>query len=155
MAKILCSTVFCALLACTGLFAQPAGSPDPEFKKLIATYWQTWSELNPDNAAPMYVKDADAVFFDVAPLKYDGWSAYKEGVKKVFAQTASAKFIPNDDLKATRHGDFAWTSETFHGSLQQRDGKTMELNGRHTTIWQKQNGKWLIVHEHVSAPLPE
>ena len=24
---------------------------------------------------------------------------------------------------------------------------------RWTVIWQKEDGKWLIVHEHVSAPL--
>jgi ketosteroid isomerase-like protein len=30
----------------------------------------------------------------------------------------------------------------------------MEVDGRHTAIWEKRGAKWLIVHEHVSAPLP-
>jgi ketosteroid isomerase-like protein len=137
------------------LVAHAAESSNPEFRQLIDSYWQAWSSLDPDKAAPMYVKDGDAVFFDVAPLKYTGWDQYKDGVKKVFANATSAKFVANDDLKSSRSGNMAWTSETFHGEVGQKDGKTMELNGRHTAIWAKRGGKWLIVHEHVSAPLPE
>jgi ketosteroid isomerase-like protein len=125
-----------------------------EFKSLIQHYWEGWSTLNPDKTAPMYSKDADAVFFDVAPLKYNGWEEYKEGVKKVFADASSASIAPNDDLKVTRRGTIAWTSNTFHGTINQKDGKTTQLVGRHTAIWEKRGGHWIIVHEHVSAPLP-
>lgn len=124
-----------------------------EFKGLIQHYWEAWSTLNPDNAAPMYAKDADAVFFDIAPLKYNGWNEYKEGVKKVLGDVTSATFIPNDDLKATRRGNIAWTSVTVHAVMHQKDGKTTDTNIRHTVIWEKRGGKWTIVHEHVSAPL--
>ena len=143
------------LLAATVTPAATAAPADtPEFKSLIQNYWKAWSTLNPDNAAPMYSKDADAVFFDVAPLKYNGWDEYKEGVKKVFGGAASASFVPNDDLKVTRRGNIAWTSNTFHGTINQKDGKTMQLDGRHTVIWEKRAGHWIILHEHVSAPLP-
>src|SRR5579859_4837688 len=134
--------------------ANAAPADTPEFKSLIQNYWKAWSTLNPDNAAPMYSKDADAVFFDVAPLKYNGWEEYKEGVKKVFGGAASASFVPNDDLKVTRRGNIAWTSNTFHGTINQKDGKVMQLDGRHTVIWEKRAGHWIILHEHVSAPLP-
>jgi ketosteroid isomerase-like protein len=30
----------------------------------------------------------------------------------------------------------------------------MQLDGRHTVIWEKHAGHWIILHEHVSAPLP-
>jgi len=33
-------------------------------------------------------------------------------------------------------------------------GTAMEIDCRHTAIWEKLRGKWLIVHEHVSAPIP-
>jgi ketosteroid isomerase-like protein len=143
------------LLAATVPPAATAAPADTaEFKSLIQNYWKAWSTLNPDNAAPMYSKDADAVFFDVAPLKYNGWDEYKEGVKKVFGGAASASFVPNDDLKVTRRGNIAWTSNTFHGTINQKDGKVMQLDGRHTVIWEKRAGHWIILHEHVSAPLP-
>lgn len=146
---------FLIVVTSAGLVSAQKQRDTSEFKNLIKLYWQAWSTLNPENAASMYSKDADAVFFDVAPLKYNGWEEYKTGVQKVFGNATSASFIPNDDLKATRRGDLAWTSNTFHGTLTQKDGKTMELVGRHTAIWEKRGGHWIIVHEHVSAPLPE
>ena len=150
-----CVTVLAILL---GVAAKVTAADKPgdtaEFKTLIQRYWEAWSTLNPDNAAPMYAKEADAVYFDIAPLKYNGWEEYKVGVKQTFASAASASFVPNDDLKVTRRGNIAWTSNTFRGTIHQKDGKTMELTGRHTAIWEKRGAHWIIVHEHVSAPLP-
>jgi ketosteroid isomerase-like protein len=94
------------------------------------------------------------VFFDVAPLKYKGWAEYKRGVQKsIFDQTSGGKLTPNDDLKITRRGDVAWMTLTFHLSLAMKNGAAMELDCRHTAIWEKRRGKWLIVHEHVSTPI--
>jgi len=93
-------------------------------------------------------------FYDVTPLKYNGWAEYKVGVQKnLFDAMASGALTPKDDLKVTRHGNIAWTSVTEHFSAKMKDGKAMELDVRHTAIWEKRGGKWLIVHEHVSAPL--
>ena len=148
-------TVLAVMLAlAAGAIAADKPGDTGEFKTLIQHYWESWSTLNPDNAAPMYAKEADSVFFDIAPLKYNGWEEYKVGVKQTFASAASASFVPNDDLKVTRRGNIAWTSNTFRGTIHQKDGKTMELMGRHTAIWEKRGAHWIIVHEHVSAPLP-
>jgi len=127
---------------------------DPQFKSLIDRYYVAWSTLNPDNAAEFYARDASLVFFDIAPLKYNGWAEYKEGVKKNFIDTvSSAKLTPNDDLKVTRRGGVVWTSVTFHLSGTTKAGAKMEVDGRHTAIWEKQGAKWVIVHEHLSAPM--
>jgi ketosteroid isomerase-like protein len=127
---------------------------DGEFKSLIDKYYAAWSSMNTDNAAPLYAKDADLVFYDIAPLKYNGWQEYAPGVKKNFFDNAtSARLTANDDLKVTRRGNIAWTSVTFHIAVRLKNGQNLDLDGRHTAIWEKRNGKWLIVHEHVSAPL--
>lgn len=126
-----------------------------EFKKMIDEYYTAWSTLNPDNAAKYYAKDADIVFYDVAPLKYNSWSEYKAGVIKAFTETmSSGKLTPNDDLQVTRRGNIVWTTVTFHLSAKPKTGGAMEVDCRHTAIWEKRGGQWLIVHEHVSAPLP-
>jgi len=62
------------LLAVTaGLPAADKPGDTAEFKTMIQHCWEAWSTLNPDKAAPLYAKEADAVFFDLAPLKYNGW----------------------------------------------------------------------------------
>jgi ketosteroid isomerase-like protein len=135
----------------------PASKPasEAEFKALLDQYYAAWSTLNPDNAARFYAKDADLVFYDLAPLKYNGWGEYKAGVIKAFTETmASGKLTAKDDLKVTQRGNIVWTTVTFHLSAQPKTGGAMELDCRHTAIWEKRGGKWLIVHEHLSAPLP-
>jgi len=124
-------------------------------KKLVQSYYAAWNTLNTDNPAVFYAKDAAIVFFDVAPLKYNGWAEYKEGVQKsLFDQISAGKLTPNDDLKITRRDDVAWMTLTFHLSFTLKTGAAMEIDCRHTAIWEKRRGKWLIVHEHVSAPIP-
>jgi ketosteroid isomerase-like protein len=133
--------------------AKPA--VEAEFRTMVAQYYSAWSTLNPDNAAKYYAKDADIVFYDVAPLKYNSWSEYRAGVIKAFTEPmASGKLTPNDDLKVSHRGTIVWTTVTFHLSAKPKAGGEMELDCRHTAIWEKRGGKWLIVHEHVSAPLP-
>ena len=125
-----------------------------EFKTLTDRYFAAWNSLNPDNASPLYAKDADLVFYDIAPLKYTGWAEYDKGVRNVLGGFESLKLTPNNDLKVTRRGNVVWTTVTFHLSAKQKSGGQLETDGRHTAIWEKRSGKWLIVHEHFSAPLP-
>jgi len=143
-----------ALIATPARTAGPGKSIDPEFKDLIARYYQAWSKLSTDAPAEFYDKDSGLIFYDVAPLKYNGWAEYKAGVQKNFFDgAASAILTPADDLTVNRRGNVAWTTITFHLSVKEKNGQSMELDARHTAIWEKKNGKWLIVHEHVSAPL--
>jgi uncharacterized protein (TIGR02246 family) len=130
-------------------------APEAEFKALIDRYYAAWSAMDVEKAGEFYAKDADLIFFDIAPLQYKGWTQYKEGVKKAFFDNiTSGKLTPNNNLKVSRHGDTAWTVVTFHLSATPKAGGSMEIDARHTAIWEKRGGKWLIVHEHVSAPLP-
>src|ERR1044071_1730655 len=137
--------------------AQPKkATQDAEFKALIEAYYTDWSSLNPENPAKYYAKDADLIFYDIAPMKYNGWAEYKAGVMKAFFDNiTSGKLTPNlDDLKVTRRGNVAWTTLSFHLSGVLKAGGSMELDARHTAIWEKRAGHWLIVHEHISVPLP-
>lgn len=152
MKMILALALFTCVAAVTQ--GQKIVKSDGEFKELSDRYFAAWSSLNPDNAAPLYAKDADLIFYDIAPLKYQGWSEYDKGVRGLLAAFESLKLTPNSDLKVTRRGNIAWTTVTFHLSAKQKSGGQMETDGRHTAIWERRGSKWLIVHEHFSAPLP-
>lgn len=141
--------------------ALPAGAESKtaddasQFKGLINQYCAAWSSGNTDNPAKLFAKEANLVFYDLAPLKYTGWEEYKQGVQKTFFESmTSVTLTPKDDLLVTRRGNIAWTSVTGHVSAKMKDGKGMELDYRHTAVWEKRGGKWLIVHDHISTPLP-
>ncbi|MFL6216878.1 MAG: YybH family protein [Blastocatellia bacterium] len=137
--------------------ARRAQAADAEFKKLIVDYYAAWSQLSADTPAKYYAKDADLIFYDIAPMKYNSWKEYHDGVQKYFFDGAdTAKLTPNlDDLKVTRRGNVAWTTLTFRlTSTPKGGGQATTLNARHTAIWERRGNQWLIVHEHISVPLP-
>src|SRR5436189_3315575 len=82
-----------------------------KFAELLRKYYEAWSSLDPDRAGPLYAKDADLVFFDLAPLKYThGWNEYRDNFKtNVAPLLASITLTPNDDLKVRSKGDSALT----------------------------------------------
>lgn len=130
-----------------------ASSTQKEFQALINRYYAAWNTGDPKKAAPLYAKDPDLVFYDITPLKYTGWAEYEKGVRAVLESFSTAKFTPHDDLRVTRRGTIAWTTVTWHLSGKKKTGEAVEMDGRHTVIWELRGGHWLIVHEHFSAPL--
>jgi ketosteroid isomerase-like protein len=145
---------FGALMTFVGARAQQQASDAANFRKLTDAYCAAWSSGNLDNAAKFYSKNPDDVFYDVAPFSYHGWKEYRVGVQKqFFDNAASATLSAGKDLKVTRRGTIAWTSVPMHLSLMTKDGKTTEVDLRYTGIWEKRGPSWLLVHEHISAPM--
>ena len=118
---------------------------------LMQKIWDGWSTLDPANVAQYYAAGPHT-FFDIAPLKYASWDEYQAGVKKVLAGYKSAKFTVNDPT-LHEHGDLVWGTATVALQITAQNGKVDMGNFRWTVIWENQDGKWLIVHEHVSEPI--
>ncbi len=128
----------------------PAGpAPDKAYMQKI---WDGWSTLDPANVAKNYASGPHT-YFDIAPLKYGSWDEYATGAKGVLAGYKSAKFTVNDDADIHSHGDLVWGTATVKEEMTTKAGKVEMGNFRWTVIWENEDGKWLIVHEHVSAPL--
>src|SRR6266481_6217532 len=52
----------------------------PNYKAMMQAEYDLWSTGDPTKVAPMFAKDADLIFFDITPLKYNGWAEYEKGV---------------------------------------------------------------------------
>jgi len=126
-----------------------SGAPDKAYMQKI---WDGWGTLDPANVASFYASGRHA-FFDIALLKYGSWEEYQAGAKNVLAGYKSAKFTVNDDAAIHQHGGLAWGTATVKEEMTTNAGKAESGNFRWTVIWEKENGKWVIVHEHVSAPM--
>ena len=128
----------------------PAG-PAPD-KALMQKIWDGWSTLDPANVAKYYATGPH-VFFDIAPVKYNSWDEYEKGIKVVLAGYKSGKCAVNDDAEIHPHGDLVWGTATIKEEMTTKSGKVEMGNFRWTVIWGNVDGKWLIVHEHVSEPI--
>ena len=126
-----------------------ASGPDKAYMQQI---WDGWATLDPSHVAQFYATGPHT-FFDIAPLKYSSWDEYEAGAKKLLAGYKSAAFTVNDDAEVHKEGDWAWGTATVKSDMTTTGGKHEMGSFRWTVLWQKQNGKWLTVHEHVSAPM--
>ena len=134
--------------------AQQAGGAGSRFTALMQKELDAWGTMDPEKAAPFFAKEADRIFFDIAPLKYNGWAEYAEGVKKLFVPYKSFKLILGQDARATQTGNSAWGAATIRVDAVRKDDSREAFDARWTVVWERRGKDWLVVHEHTSVPLP-
>ena len=132
--------------------AQKSAASTAPDKAYLQKIWDGWATLDPSNTAKFYATGPHT-FFDIAPLKYSSWDEYEKGVRGVLAGYKSAKFRVNDDAAVHPQGDVVWATATVAEEMTDKAGKVNMGNFRWTVVFENQDGKWLIVHEHVSAPM--
>ncbi|MCI0423005.1 MAG: nuclear transport factor 2 family protein [Acidobacteria bacterium] len=131
---------------------KPAGF---DFKVRMNTMLRAWETLDPAKAAPYYDKDPKLAFYDIVPFKYTGWEEYAKGVIATFAGTyQSGKFFLHDDINLHRGPKVTWATASLDFEILRKDGGRELLKDlRWTLIWEKRGNDWLLVHEHLSAPM--
>ncbi len=127
-----------------------SGAPDQAYlEKLMAG----WSSGDPA-AMAQYYDQGDYTFFDIAPLKYSNWAEYQKGVTELLKGYKSLKLTVNNDAQIHTQGNLTWAAATVKEDAVTAAGKHELATLRWTVIFAKEGGKWLIVHEHTSEPLP-
>ena len=129
-----------------------AAAPAAPDKAYLQKIWDGWSTLDPADVAKFYASGPNT-FFDIAPLKYGSWDEYEKGAKNVLSGYKSARFTVNDDAAIHPHGDLVWATATIKEEMTTKTGKVEMGTFRWTVVFENQDGKWMIVHEHVSAPI--
>jgi len=125
-----------------------AGAVDRAYLQKI---WDVWATLDVA-AVKQYYAQGPHVFFDVSPLKYANWDEYQATASRQLANYKAAKLTLNDDLQIHKSGEIYWVTSTVAFDMTQKAGKREMGTMRWTAVFEKQDGKWLIVHEHVSEP---
>ena len=152
MKKVIGLTILCVTLIAGRALA--ADADEQAIRSVITKAVENWSAMNPDANDVFYTADARVVWFDIAPMQYVGWRAYKEGVKQLNTGLDGMSLKVHDDVAVRRKGSVAWATYTFSAELRWKDRKVEKGEGRATDILEKRGGKWIIVHEHVSFPAP-
>ena len=152
--KLRLTLLLCMLLLGLSGVAQKSAksSGSAPGKALMQKVWDGWATIKPENVAQFYAKGPHT-FFDLKPLQYTSWDEYAAGVMKEFGNYKAAKFEVNDDAQIHSAGEYTWGTATIKSDMTTAAGKRELGTFRYTVIWQKQDGKWLIVHEHTSVPM--
>jgi ketosteroid isomerase-like protein len=146
-----------AFIACLVVITIPRAAADSQedaLRTLVPKVIASWEGLDISKIEPYYAADADFTYFDIVPMKYNNWADYRAGVQKaLFEPNRSIKLRLNDDLRVHRRGSLAWATVTFGADMVSKQGAASHLDGRWTMVLEKRAKGWIVVHEHVSAPL--
>jgi ketosteroid isomerase-like protein len=122
--------------------------PDRAYLQKI---WDAWATLDPAQQAQFHAQGPNT-FYDESPLKYNSWAEFQAGVTKILGTIKSGTFTVNEDAQLHPAGNYVWGTATVKEDLVMQDGKRDMATLRWTVVFERQDGKWLIVHEHISAP---
>jgi uncharacterized protein (TIGR02246 family) len=101
-----------------------------------------------------YTPDESLLVFDAAlPRQYTGATAYRKNWETFLAAYPGAVHAEVSDWKAETEGSLAYGHGIFRTTGPDKDGRPLDMTLRVTDVYRKINGKWLVVHEHVSWPV--
>ena len=140
-------TLFLCILA---LALSTFASPIPD-KALMQKIWAGWCTLDPANVDQFYAAGPHT-FYDIAPLKYNSWEEYKAGVAPSLKDSPKVTYTLNDDVEIHPEGAVTWVAGTIDMAGASPQGEKQTLTLRWTAVLTQHDGRWVIEHEHVSAP---
>lgn len=127
-------------------------SPRSEIENLIAARSEAIAAKDLDRLMALYA--SDVVYFDlVPPLRYVGSDALRDRFAHWFEGWRSAIGQEIRDLTITSSGDGATAHMLIRASGTLESGRDVGFWVRASDFCQRQDGRWLITHEHISLPV--
>ena len=117
----------------------------------LQSIWDGWASADIEKQGRFYVQGPGHLFFDVAPVKYNSWQEYHDGVAPSLKDSPKVTYTLNDDIQIHPAGQYTWVAGTLEMAGTSPQGEAQKLTLRWTAVFEQQDGKWLITHEHVSA----
>jgi ketosteroid isomerase-like protein len=130
-------------------------------KQGVAAWEKGWSSgdtlFSMDRVDNLYVKSNNFLEFDtLSPAEtvtqsYQGfqnlWEPTMQGATQV-------KTVVDDNIKINTDGKMGLTTFTFQTEFTDRQtGKKYAEHAHASMVWEKRDGRWVILHEHVSSPV--
>ena len=135
--------------------ATPSEATPTKDEAQIRELFETWrSALAAKDLDQMLVHYApDVLFFDVTPpYQHKGAAAYRGSWEACFPYLPARIGTEIRDLEITANGDLAF-AHCLNRIMDLDTGKPATCNWvRVTVCYQRIQGQWKVVHEHVSVP---
>ena len=86
------------------------------------------------------------------PIVDAGFERLLEKTKAFFEATEGPVEIQITNSHISAGTDMAYLRALMNAKARFKDGRTLSTTTRYTLIFEKIDGKWLVVHEHNSLP---
>ena len=140
----------CIASSCSSNRSNDAAEIDASLQRLVAAV-----NAKDINGIMAYYSPGESllVFDALPPRQYVGATAYRKDWEGFLAAYPTGVHAEASDWKVETEGNLAYGHGIFRTTGQDKDGKPLDLTVRVTDVYKKINGKWLVVHEHVSWPV--
>ncbi len=142
-----------SVTGCTGASTKAADTT-AEVQEVLDRWAKAFRAKDIDGIMAVYAAGDGVVAYDIVPpLQYRGKDAYRKNYVEFLDQYTGPIELELRDPHVVAGNDVA-----FIYSLERVSG-TLKSNGQHSDLWirassglRKIDGKWLIVHDHISDP---
>ena len=138
------------LMLNASLKANAAGNAKEE---ITATEHKMIAATSADEVMKYYDASEEVSVYDfVPPLQYKGVSAVHDDFNNFFANAKDPKgeFV---ELVVVTDGKMGMARSIQHFTWKDKDDKPQEATIRVTDVFHKVNGKWKVMHTHISVPV--
>lgn len=124
---------------------------ESEIRQILADWTSALCAKNIDRLMAFYAPDV--MLFDIKPpYQIKGAGAVRRVWEDCFPCFPDSFQIEDRDLTVHVSNDLAIVHRIFHFTGEDKDHPAMQTWMRVTAVCKKHQGKWQIVHEHVSVP---
>ena len=127
-----------------------------EVKATVLQFGQALGTADAELLASLFLQSEKTNSFSTSePLRINGWSEVQGSFKGLLSlPPGSVSLVPRQGRIDLLGNDAALWTGHFILNVRPPEESPQSVNGRFTSVLQKADGKWLIVHMHTSA-LPE
>ena len=141
------------------LLAQRSNT-ETQIRQLTEQWIEGWSPgeqpFDVGKLQPLYAWGDDAILVyddigeEVAVIR--SWNEYAQRWQPFMEQFAYWSIQPEGEIEITAASkDMAVSNFVWVGEARYQNGSEITPKQYATLVWQKQNGNWVIVHEHLTA----
>ena len=149
--------VSAVVLACVLIMWMPkarAANNEAEIRQLLDRWEKAFRAKDLDAVMSVYAPGKATVAYDIVPpLQCVGRDTYRKNYEEFFAQYDGPIDFEFRDLRIVAGNDVAFLHSVERISGILKNGQRSEVWIRASSGLRKINGKWLIVHDHISAPV--
>ncbi len=135
--------------------AEPRSTGEKEIRALEGRLLAAIKTRDVEAIMANYVADDSLLVFDlIPPRQYVGARAYRKDWEDFFATIPGPIVVCEiTDLRITADVSLGFSHSIQHLVASDKEGNPVDFTLRVTDGYRKIGGKWLIVHEHISAPI--
>lgn len=156
MKGAICTLVVAVLIAVApGQTSKSSGGSDEAaIRTLEQNFAQAVKAKDVNKIMNVYEHSPKLVVFDVIPPReYAGWDAYKKDWQDFLSSFQEPITFEISGLNVTAVGDLGYGYSFQRVAGKSTDGSAVNMTVRVTDVYRKIDGKWLVVHEHISVPV--